>query len=266
MELVNDKGAVWSNVINDEYYKTVTLSNQLARALSNWTLEEMKIFFYLLSYIDQFDGLHVILDKRKTMAVLGYASNNGVRFKNNFLSMMKKSDVQLFNFESDNYFKVAMLVIEVEFNGNDINVTFNPNYKELLTSMKRHYTKLRVGNFVKFKHKSSFNLYLYLKSWIDYNSLVNVQNINSSELAFVFNLTENQYCRVDKYNRKKLHFGDFEKNCLNVAIKEINDTSDCDIFIQECQKVKDKKSVLGYSLAYCLVDINGNRKVALGVR
>lgn len=251
----NDKHELSDNMLNDAL---IVISNLIARATTKWTLEETKLFLCSVSRIQTRDAQNwVCLSKKDVLEKLGITPTNGSWVRENFKKMMQKSYVELGdNEEWDDGF----LITRVRSDRKNIYVRFEETYIPLLDQLSSHFTDFYLDYVKDLTHLSSYKLYVYLCSWQDNQYAIQNKKIAKKDLAKVFNLKEGEYWRNYGKENAKFHYADFEKYCLNPAVKEINELKSCDMHILSCDKVKKGKYVLGYDIRYCFVGTDGYPK------
>ena len=88
------------------------------------------------------------------------------------------------------------LIRKVATDRYNIKIQFDEYYLPLLHYVKEQYfTRIDIKSILVLRHKSSYNLYMYLSSWHNQYYSIDRRNINKGDLAKVFNLQEGQYWR-----------------------------------------------------------------------
>ncbi len=241
------------------------VSNLIARATTQWNLEESKLFILAVSQIETRDEeCRVKFRKKDVINALRIDPRKTNELRRKLTNVKDKSQVELHGPGASDW-EVGNLIIGVKTDRNYVSMQFNPYYLPLLHYVKdRLFTKFEIQNVMGFRHKASYNLYLYLTSWHNHNYLVSARNINKSELSKVFNLKEDQYWRNYGTDKAKFAWHDFEKYCLNPAIEDINSNPFCDMKIDSWMKVKDPRNmkyVLGYAFKWHYVNPDGSYKI-----
>lgn len=244
---------------------SVTISNLIARATTNWTLEESKLFFLAVSQIGNRDkGDWVRLNKREAIQALGINKSEISKLKTKAGKLLEKSYVFINDKKNNQQIGISLLD-EIKNEKKYISFKFNETYVPLLTcDDHKSFTSFEIRNIAGFKHKGSLNLYLHLASWHNPCYYVNNCGISKFDIPKVFNLKKGQYWR--NYGKENAFFDwyTFEKNCLIPSIEEINNDTNCDLEISSWKKIKDNingKTVIGYSFKYSYRKKDGDLKI-----
>lgn len=241
----------------------VVISNLIARATTKWTLEETKLFLCSISKIRTRDkDCWVTMSKRDIAEKLDIDPTNRTKMREMFKRMVQKSYVEI-DGDGDLEYLDGVLLTGIKSTKKEISVRFNDTYMPLLDQLSAHFTEFYLEYVKDFSRLSSYNLYVYLCSWHDPDYLIQNKKVKKSELPKIFNLKESDYWRDYGTEKARFHFADFEKKCLNPAIKEINQLNKeykCDMCIESCDKIKNGKFVLGYDIRYSFTDKDGFRK------
>lgn len=243
----------------------VVINNLVARATTRWTLEEAKLFMLAVSQIELRDpDGWVRLRKKDVINTLGLDPRDTNKLREKMANVRRKSEICLDGATADDW-EDGFLIIKTRSDRYSLYVMFDESYIPLLHYVKDTlFTKFEVQSIVGLKHKSSYNLYLYLTSWHNANYLVNKRNVGKDDLAKVFNLRPGQYWRNWGTDKAKFHWADFEKRCLNPAVEDINANPNCDMHIDKVVKVKDPsnlKTVMGYSFEWHYCHPDGTQKI-----
>lgn len=244
----------------------VVVSNLVSRASTKWSLDEGKLFMLAVSQIENRDEeCWVRMRKKDIIVSLGLNPNHHcLDLRKKLLNVKNKSRIELVGATEDDW-ESGDLVRRIKTDRYYVYVQFDDYYLPLLHYVKDTlFTKFEVQNLLGLKHKSSYNLYLYLTSWHNANYQINKRNINKTDLPKVFNLSEGQYWRNYGTDLAKFHWSDFEKKCLIPAVEGINSNPTCDMHIWKYQKIKDpsnNKTVLGYAFEWSYVNPDGSPKI-----
>ena len=243
----------------------VVVNNLVARATTRWTLEEAKLFMLAVSQIEMRDeDCWVRLRKKDIISSLGLDPRKSTDLRRKLVNVKDKSQIELEGPTADDW-EAGNLIRRVKTDRYYALVQFDDYYLPLLHYVKDQlFTKFEVQSIVGLKHKSSYNLYLYLTSWHNANYLVNKRNVGKNDLAKVFNLLPGQYWRNWGTDKAKFHWSDFERFCLNPAVEDINSNPNCDMHIDKAMKVKDPsnmKTVLGYTFEWHYCHPDGSQKI-----
>lgn len=238
----------------------VVISNLIARATTKWSLEETKMFLCAVSQIKTRDAQNwVTISKTDLAEKLNIDATNKPKMREMFRKMVEKSFVN-FDGESEHDWMSGVLLISMKSTKKDISIQFNPNYITQLDQLSSHFTEFYLEYVMDFKHLASYKLYVYLVSWAKYIiGEPEREIIPKNKIHQIFGLKESDYWRDYGKENARFHFADFEKYCLNPAIKEINELKSCDMHILSCEKKKKGKFVLGYEVEYCFVNEEGQR-------
>lgn len=238
----------------------VVISNLIARATTKWTIEETKLFLCAVSQIKTRDkNAWVKLTKKDIQEKLDITPQNGAWLRQTFKKVVNKSYVE-FDGKTDDEWHDGFLLYEVKSTKKTVSLRFNDTYLPLLDQLTTHFTEFYIDYIKDFKHLSSYNLYVFLCSWQNPNYMIQNKKIAKKDLVKIFSLKKNEYWRNYGTPKARFHWADFEKRVLNPAIEEINQLQSCDMYIDQCTKVKKGKAVLGYDIKYSFVDNQGYRK------
>lgn len=204
---------------NEMDNKRVVLSNQLARQKSQFTLEEEKLLFCVLSHLDPYrkNPEKLEINKQELFEKLELTSSTRYReLKSRFQSMAGKTWVDIRDDKGETYGFVITSVFS-DFRSDVFEVDLNPRFMPYIQELASHYTQLELDSIVQFDSKYSLILYKYLSSWKDGN-WEHYRYLTTKQLKDLFGLEENDYMRkngtFDRYN--------FEKRTIDTAIDEIN--------------------------------------------
>lgn len=243
----------------------VTVNNLVARATTRWTLEESKLFMCAVSKIDtRNEEGWIRLPKSSLARTIGMDPKDSSKLRTKMKSVMRKSEISLEGPTADDW-EEGLLMIGARSDRKNVYVRFDSYFMPLLQYMKGElFTRFDLSSILGFRHKSAYNLYLYLASWHDCRYTENKRNIPKSELSKVFNLKEGQYWRKYGTPEQKFDWPYFERRCLLPAIEDINGNPECDLFIDKWEKAKspeDKKTVLGYQFIWHYTNPDGSYKI-----
>ena len=241
------------------------INNLVARATTQWNLEESKLFILSVSQIEQRDkDCWIKMRKRDVINTLGVDPRYTSELKKKLISVKQKSRIELHGPKAQDW-EMGDIIRTVKTDRHYVYVQFEERYVPLLHYVKDElFTKFEIQNVMGLNHKASYNLYLYLSSWHNANYLINKRNINKSKLPRVFNLKEGQYWRNYGTDKAKFDWNSFERRCLYPAIQDINSNSHCDLKIDSWMKVKDPekmKYVLGYAFTWHYENEDGSYKI-----
>lgn len=234
------------------------MDNLVARATTRWTLEESKLFICALSKVNTRDEQGWIrLPKKDLYELFGIKNPSSTYLKKLAKSVVTKSWFEFMRSEDD--WDQGFLVNRSKGDRWNIYLKFADDYLPLLDQLSEKFTQIYVESIAGMTHKSSYNLYLYLKSWGDPNFLQSEKKIPKAEIQKIFNLKDGQYWRNWGTDKARFHWADFEKYCLKPAIEEINAgvPGTSEIYIDHWEKVKKGKAVLGYDFFFTLMDKHG---------
>ena len=254
-----------SSESNQFDYDLVVMDNLLARAHTRWNLQEVKMFLCCVTQIHtRTDDYVVVLKKNDLMKKLNIDKTNRKKLRTMFHQVMKKSFVA-FDGPDEELWHDGFLINDIHTTKNEIEVQFNRKFVPLIENLRVHFTEFYLNNIIQFKHKSSYNLYVYLTSWADHDYPIQKQSIAKKELEKVFCLSEGDYWRNYGTEQAKFDWRHFEKRCLIPAIEEIKELKSCDMYISDWKKVKDGKYVLGYQFEYYYVEYDENGKMYMKI-
>lgn len=241
------------------------ISNLIARATTQWNLEESKLFILAVSQIEERDDeCRVKFKKKDIVKMLGIDPRKTSDLRQKLINVKDKSQVEFYGQGADDW-EAGNLIISVKTDRSFAYIRFNPYYIPLLHYVKDQlFTRFEIKNVMGFRHKSAYSLYLYLTSWHNENYLENARNINKSDIPKVFDLKEGQYWRGYGTEKEKFDWATFERYCLKPAIEDINSNPYCDMKIDSWMKVKDPdgmKYVLGYAFKWHYQNPDGTLKI-----
>lgn len=243
----------------------VVVSNLVSRAVTKWTLQESKLFMLAVSQIDFRDSNDIVMIRKKDIVrSLNIKTTRSSELNSIIIGLQNKSDIMFVGKDADHYVR-GFLIRQIKSDRNHFYIQFDSNYIDLLHYVQGNlFTAFEVQNLLGLKHKSSYNLYLYLTSWHDSNSYVNQRNIIKSDIPRIFNLEEGQYWRNYGAENARFDWHQFERRCLNPAVNDINSNPNCDMHITEVRKVKDPdygQMVMGYSITWDYTCPDGMPKI-----
>ncbi len=243
----------------------VVVNNLIARATTRWTLEESKLFMLAVSQIEMRDEKGwVRLRKKDVVSTLGMDPRDTSKLREKMANVRRKSEICFDGATADDW-EDGFLITKTRSDRYSLYVMFDESYIPLLHYVKDQlFTKFEIQNIVELKHKSSYNLYLYLSSWHNANYAVNKRNINKADLPKVFNLKPGQYWRNFGTDQAKFDWAHFEKRCLHPAVEDIQSSPGCDMHIDKVRKIKDPanmRTVLGYTFEWHYENPDGTLKV-----
>lgn len=233
------------------------MDNLVARATTRWTLAESKIFICALSKIKTRDENNWVKLPKKDLYELLELKNWPTRDIRKLIKNV--SQKSWFEFGNDEEWSDGFIVTRTKADRWNIYLKFESDYLPLLDQLSTKFTQVYVESIAGMSHKSSYNLYLYLKSWGNPNFLQTEKQIPKSEIMKIFNLKPGQYWRDWGTDKARFHWSDFERRALIPAIEEINSgvPGTSEIYIDHWEKVKKGKAVLGYDFYFTLVDKHG---------
>ena len=101
-----------------------------------------------------------------------------------------------------------------------VELRFTPEIMPFLTKISRNFTKYKLAHVLKFKSAYSFRLYELLCRW------------GGSEYTISIDWLRGKFQLTDKYER----IVDFKNNVIDIAVKEINATSDIKVTYEQVKK------------------------------
>jgi Protein involved in initiation of plasmid replication len=247
---------VYSEIENKYDYKKnlVVMSNQLARKSTLFNALEHKIFLTALSQINNIDNEGFVqINKTEIHRLLDVDHRNMKKIRDNLDNLMYKSMIK---FGNDEEFIDGMLITKVKTDRSNFYIKFDEDYMPLLIDLKGQFTMYHLMNVVKFKSKFSIALFQYLRSQFTGEYLIQRIRITTKSLKELFGLSEIEYM-----NKTSGEFdrANFEKKTIRLAIKEINETSECRMTIEEFKKNYLNRRVHTYEIAYSLKNSEGHR-------
>lgn len=236
-------------------HNMAVMHNFIARAVTRWSLEEAKFFICALSQIGTHDeNGWVKLSKRDLNRVLEYKKRSSEWLRRITSNIAQNSWV---HFETETGWDDGFLINRTRADRWNVYIRFEKDYLPLLEKLTSHFTTVYVESIAKLNHKSSYSLYLYLKSWADPKGRVSHRYIYKKDIHRVFNLTPGSYTKNPGTDKERFDWYSFEKYCLIPAVEDINKNEKGEIEIFEIKKLKSGKNsryVNGYSFAFRTTD------------
>lgn len=236
------------------------MHNLIARATTDWNIQESKLFLCALSKIKERDSDGwVKLSKSSLRLTLGLPKSNSKYIRDLIAKVASKSWVR---FNTKTGWEDGWLIIKSRSDRSNVYIRFNPDYLPLLEKLSGRFTAVYIRSIAPFRSKAALSLYLFLMSW--QQSLFDKQSrvIYTNEFPAVFSLSPGQYWVTDKRTGKKyFHFYNFEKGVLDKAIAEIKANPDSEI--QDLFAIKTYSAEGGYVDGYTLYWRNVSMKSKL---
>ena len=234
-------------------HNIAVMHNFIARAVSRWSLEESKLFICALSQISNHDENGWIkLSKRDLNRVLEYKNRSSEWLRRIIKNIALNSWL---HFDLETGWDDGFIVNRTRSDRWNVYIRFEKDYLPLLEKLTSHFTTVYVESIAKLNHKSSYSLYLYLKSWADHTGKVAHRYIYKKDIHSIFNLSPGSYIKNPKTDRERFDWYSFEKYCLIPAIADINRNEMGEIEICEVKKVRSKKNshyIDGYYFSFRL--------------
>lgn len=205
----------------------VAVSRSLARTLTNWSPTQKKLFVMCLTKIKwsrTYNLNEIELKKSEIMEKLGSkidSDHTSTYLRDLFSDLTRKSEIRWTDPRDKNIWSDGNLIINRRSTRNYIYVTFNPYFMPHLENLcgEKSFITAWSNDIYKFNSRFSFALFENLRLYYDSTKFPNERDYTTKQLKELFNLSKEDYVRKNgKFDRAA-----FEKNTLNVALKEIND-------------------------------------------
>lgn len=232
-------------------YTRAVMHNFVARAVTRWSLEESKLFICALAQIGTHDEDGWIkLSKKDLNRVLEYKKRSSKWLRRITKNIALNSWLQ---FETEAGWDDGFIVNRTRSDRWNIYIRFEKDYLPLLEQLTSHFTTVYAESIAKLNHKSSYSLYLYLKSWADHTGKISHRYIYKRDIQSIFNLEPDSYMRVSSNGKEKFDWYSFEKYCLIPAIEDINQNERGEVKILEIRKLRSSKNpryINGYYFSF----------------
>lgn len=238
----------------------VVMANTLARKQTRWNARENKLFLTALSQIKRRDSENwVRLSKADVVAKLDIDPRDTNKLREMFLSVMHKSMLK-FDGPTEEEWDDGFMIIQIRTTKKDVFVRFNSTYLPLLDQLESYFTMFKLDNVTGFKSKYAIVLFQDLKSRYDNSAIINHWRYTLDELKYLFGIKEGEYVRNTGRKTGSFDTANFKAKTLDIAVEEINkDPLRSRMHIENVETLKFRGRVVGYDIAFCLVDENGYR-------
>lgn len=227
------------------------VSNLVLRANNRMSLEESKVFHIVLTELSKSRDNVVRIEKDFLFKKLQLTGDDRyAKYKELFRGLQRKTSLEFFDPKRGGTYLGGVLAGTYwpkKDEGGPIEISIDTLLMPYLTNLFDHYTLLYLDSILKFKSDFSLRLYLYLKSWNteqDAKSFEqNYRWLTTKQLFQLFDLPATAY--QDKAGKfMRFHF---ERNTLNVAIKEIKELTEINVRVI---KTKNGKYVDRYNFEW----------------
>lgn len=223
----------------------VYYANELARKYSKFSLEEQKVLHIIFSKIKPYEkNLTTFkLNKLDFFNKLELESKDRYsRYRKLVHGLINKSFFEVIDEQGGQ--RVGVVIFDSYWKPKEpyFEVSLNPNFMPYLEQLVKDYTKIELSSILKLKSKHSLTLYKFICSWTDDNKKINKRYITTKDLKDLFGLNSNDYVCNEKFRRY-----DFERETINIAIREINFKTNISI---EFKKNKKGNRVLNYEFIW----------------
>ena len=224
---------------------TVYYANELARKYSKFSLEEQKVLHLIFSQIKPFEKNPTIfkLNKLDFFNKLELESKDRYpRYRKLVHGLINKSFFEVMDEQGGQ--RVGVVIFDSYWKPKEsfFEVSLNPNFMPYLEQLVKDYTKIQLDSILRLKSKHALTLYKFLCSWNDENQKGNKRYITTKDLKELFGLNPNDYVFKGKFNR-----AGFERETINIAIKEINEKTNINVSFK---KNKKSNKVLNYEFTW----------------
>lgn len=227
------------------------VSNLVLRANNRMSLEESKVFHIVLTELSKSRDNVVRIDKEVLFKKLQLTGNDRyAKYKELFRGLQRKTTLEFYDPKRKGTYLGGVLAGTYwpeRDEGGPIEISVDTLLMPYLTNLFDHYSLLYLDSILKFKSDFSLRLYLYLKSWntdqYPKSFEQNLRWMTTKQLFQLFDLPENAY--QDKAGKfMRFHF---ERNTLNVAIREIRELTEINLRVV---KTKNGKYVDRYNFEW----------------
>lgn len=214
------------NSVMDEM---IAVSRSLAKAQISWTVEERKLFCAVLTKIRWSKGGNnnvIELDKAELVEALSLkldASDRSRYLRDAFRKLARDSEIRWTDPEDKELWEDGFLIISRWSTRGSIFVEINPRYMIHLENLVKGLPFITVwsSDIYRFKSRHTMALFEALRLSYDSRYTTNYKTFTTHELKDIFGLSKDDYTRKDGSFART----NFEKWVLDVAIKEINESS-----------------------------------------
>ncbi len=161
------------------------------------------------------------------------------------------------NDEINHYFDYIAVVIRAKYEQGEFKITYNADLKDYIINIKNKFTNLNLDIMMQFNSVYSFRLYELLKSYAfktdtitfglaELKIALGIVNANLDSVKSVLNRSElpDYEKAVAKSPEKRYEsYGEFNRSVLQVAVKEINETTDINVKYEPIKKGRGGKVV-----------------------
>ena len=237
-------------------HNMAVMHNFIARAVTRWSLEESKLFICALAQIGSHDENGWIkLSKKDLNRVLEYKKRSSKWLRRITKNIALNSWL---HFETETGWDDGFIVNRTRSDRWNVYIRFEKDYLPLLEKLTSHFTTVYVESIARLNHKSSYSLYLYLKSWADHTGRISHRYIYKRDIHSIFNLDAAAYIKKVGGGKEKFDWYNFEKYCLIPAVEDINKNERGEIEIFEIKKIKSSKNSRYVDGYYFTFRINNN--------
>ena len=200
----------------------VIKGNDLVRyARYQYTTQQLKIFNYAVSKIRKNDnpGKWYELSIEELCKICGLAIDSGGVYYRNIKTDLRKLTERRWVTLPDREITISVLSdAQIIPLSGTVYIKFHEYIEPYLFEQLEKYTQYKLSEILSFHSKYSIRLYEVLKSYITTEEIE-----NGKEVEHTFQLQElREILSVDKYKI----WGEFERNVLKIATREINEYSD----------------------------------------
>ncbi len=212
---------------NKDYLNgSYAMSNEFLRLPKDFDISSYKILGLLLSKLNfkidnSVNGLVTVeVSLSEIIKACGSNSNNYNHYRKAIAQIVKSSYVDG-NIDGVDIMGFAVPLVTSIPNTELISYKFElfNRFMPYFQQLASNYTLITLEETKNFKSKFTYTLYLNLMSWKDSNNEEYYRYFTTKNLKELFGLSKDDYCRKDgKFDRNA-----FERNTIEVAIKEMNE-------------------------------------------
>lgn len=242
-------------------HQIIAMDNLLAKQSHNMSIEYQKMFYIALSHINETNSKEnneVIIDKKSFFELLNATdTNRHARYRKMW---QKLRHMTSYDFGNDEEYVSGDLITRVISTKNKYHVYFEREFMPLLTQLSGDYTRLLRNDIIEFKSSYSTILYQQLMrlQGFRYRGI----DFSTKQIKDMFGLDKDAYVYLEKKKDKNGNIKEtmcfkrplFEKKTIDVAVKEINETSKCIRNLKYEKTYDNRKQVDKYVFYYDYID------------
>ncbi len=237
------------------------VSSQLIQSRKKWTLQEIQIFYCLISMAGMQDKDNWLTFSRTDLLNMlrlkprqrHYAVQVLSGLLNDLCSKIRIRDIPLYCSDIKDVQLTSMPVfteLQIGMNRDEVKIRFYEDAIPVLSSIQKFYTRLAPEAITTMECIGSPHLYALLNSSRDRGNAVFKCSIAKKDLWDIFGLGHNDYGQRQADGTYKINWSMLEKRVLLPAVKEINRIPECRFHISMMAKAKTGRFVMGYDFYF----------------